>query len=102
MAKRRSQKPMCSNSTSNSAPAASQSSWRKSKLSRVSSRGHRRVEEPRAAEVDAAEELPVALERGIEHAVERLAGKALQQLVQAARAEHQQHHQAVMVGQASG
>ena len=60
---------------------------------------HRRVKEPGGAEIDAAEELPVALQVGMQHIVEGLVGKALQQLVQAGRAEHQQHHQPVVIGQ---
>jgi len=37
----------------------------------------RRVEEPGGAEIDAAEELPVALQIGMQHVVEGLVGKAL-------------------------
>ena len=60
---------------------------------------HRRVKEPGSAEIDAAEELPVALQVGMQHIVEGLVGEALQQPVQAGRAEHQQHHQPVVIGQ---
>ncbi len=61
---------------------------------------HRRVKEPRRAEIDPAEEFPVALQVGMQNAEERLAGMPpLQQPVQSLRAEHQQHHQPVMVRQ---
>src|SRR5437868_6364923 len=49
-------------------------------------RRHRRMEEPRGAQVDPAEELPVTLELGLQHAVVRLAGIAREQLVQPTRA----------------
>src|ERR1700676_523450 len=59
---------------------------------------HRRMKEPGSAEIDAAEELPVALQIGMQHVVERLVRKSLQQLVQPLRTKHQQHHQPVMIG----
>src|SRR6476659_8420249 len=43
---------------------------------------HRGVEEPGAVQVHTAEELPVSLELGMQHAVERLARIALQQAMQ--------------------
>lgn len=46
------------------------------------SRWHWRMEEPGIAQIDAAEEFPVALEFRLKHVVVRLAGKALKQLVQ--------------------
>src|SRR5262249_502521 len=57
------------------------------------------VEKPAAAEIHAAEELPVAVKLRVENAVEGFAGIALQQAVQALRAKHQQHHQPIMVRQ---
>ena len=62
---------------------------------------HRRVEEEALADVDAAEELPVAVEVRMQHAIGRALGKALEPLVQLARAEHGQHHELVEVGAAA-
>ena len=89
---------MCSNSISNGAPTASCRKRLEVEVVGGGAGRHRRMEEPAAAEVDAAQELPVALELGLQHVVERLARIALQQLVQFARAEHEQHHHAVVVG----
>ena len=59
---------------------------------------HRRVEEEALADIDAAEELPVALEVRMHRPVDRLRRKALAELlVQLARAEHDQHHELVEV-----
>ena len=58
---------------------------------------HRGVEEPRAAEVDPAEELPIPAEIRMQHTIERLAGIARQQPVQLLGAEHQQHHPPVVI-----
>ncbi len=55
------------------------------------------VKEPGRAQVDAPEELPVALQFRPQDVVVGLARKALQEAVQAGRAKHQQHHQPVMV-----
>ena len=98
---RRSQKPTWSNSQANSKPAACCSRPWKSKLSVLVSARHRRVEEPALADVDAAEELPVALQVRVQHAVGRALGEALEAFVQLARAEHGQHHALVEVGAAA-
>jgi hypothetical protein len=63
---------------------------------------HRSMEKPGGAEIDPAEELPVALQVGMQHVVKLLVGKALQQFVQPFRTKHQQHHQPVVVGMALG
>ena len=59
---------------------------------------HRRVEEEALADVDAAEELPVAVEVRMHRAIDRLRRKALAELlVQFARAQHDQHHELIEV-----
>src|SRR5215475_10455849 len=50
-------------------------------------RGNRGVEEPGAAQIDSSEKLPVAVKRGMQHVVVRLAGIARELLVQTGRAE---------------
>src|SRR3954466_13025377 len=55
------------------------------------------MEEPGVAEIDAAEELPVARQLGLQDVEVRLAGIAAQQLVQLLGAEDEQHHQAIVV-----
>src|SRR5262245_13079509 len=60
--------------------------------------GHRRVEEPALADVDAAEELPVALELRRQHPVGRAYREATaERLVQLARAKYGEHHELVVV-----
>src|SRR3954453_3390790 len=54
------------------------------------------MEEPGVAEIDAAEELPVARQLGLQDVEVRLAGIAAQQLVQLLGAEDEQHHQAIV------
>ena len=59
---------------------------------------HRRVEEEALADVDPAEELPVAVEIRVHGAIDRLRRKALAELVvQLARAQHDQHHELIEV-----
>ena len=59
---------------------------------------HRRMEEEALADVDPAEELPVAVQVRVHRPVGRLRRKALAELlVQLARAEHDQHHELVEV-----
>src|SRR5258708_6866079 len=58
---------------------------------------HGRVEEPALADVDAAEELPVAFVRRVERIVGGTLGKPLEALVQLARTENGEHHQLVEV-----
>ena len=62
---------------------------------------HRGVEKPALADVDAAEELPVALQVGMHDAIGRAPGKTLKLVVQFARAKHRQHHELVEVGAAA-
>ncbi len=68
-------------------------------VQRLARRAHRdrRVEEEGRAEVDAAEEAPVALQLRVEDAEEGLAGEALQQPMQLGRAEDEERHQSIMV-----
>ena len=56
------------------------------------------MEEPAFADVDAAEELPVAVQVRVHDAIGRARRKFFQRLVQVAGAEHQQHHELVEVG----
>src|SRR5258708_15719575 len=63
---------------------------------------HRGMKEPGGAEIDAAKELPIALQIGMQHVVERLVRKSLQQLVKPLRTKNQQHHQPVMIGAGLG
>ena len=58
---------------------------------------HRRMKEPALADVDAAEELPVPLQIGVQHAIGGARRKALEFLVQVARAEQRQHHDLVEI-----
>ncbi len=55
------------------------------------------MEEPGGAQIHTSEKPPISLQVGMNDAVERLAWISLQQFVQAARAEHQQHHESIMV-----
>src|SRR5258708_39176196 len=55
------------------------------------SRRHRGMKEPGGAEIDPAEELPVALQIGVQHAVERLVRKSVQQPVQHLRTKYQEY-----------
>ena len=61
-----------------------------------------RVEEPGCPEIDAAEELPISLQIGMQDVEEGFAGESLQQAMQLMRAEHQEHHQPVMVREGRG
>ena len=58
----------------------------------VGPRRHGGMKEPALADVDAAEELPIAVEIGMHHAIDRALRKALEPFVQFARAEHHQRH----------
>ncbi len=58
---------------------------------------HRRVEEPALLGIDAAEELPVALEVGMHHAISGSRRKALELLVELARPKECQHHELVEI-----
>ena len=59
------------------------------------------MEEPALADVDAAEELPVAFQVRVHHAIGGARRKALEPFVQLARAEHGQHHELVEIGAAA-
>ena len=58
---------------------------------------HRRMEEPAFLGIDAAEELPVTVEVGMHHAISRSRRKALELLVQLARAKQREHHELIEV-----
>src|SRR6185437_808486 len=62
---------------------------------------HGRVKEKTLADIDAAEELPIAFEFGPQHQIGRAVGKTLQPLVQLARSKHRQHHKLVEIGAAA-
>ncbi len=63
--------------------------------------GHRRVEKPAFANVDSAEELPVSVQLRAHDAIGRALGKALEGVMQFARAEDGQHHHLVEIGAAA-
>ncbi len=58
----------------------------------------RRMEEPCRAEIHPPEKQPVTVQVGMQHVVERLAGIALQKLMQFFRPEDEQDHQLVVIG----
>src|SRR5947207_5388626 len=62
---------------------------------------HRRMEEPAFADIDSAEELPIAVKIGMNDAIGRAWRKALELVVQLARAEQRQHHQLIKIGAAA-
>ena len=59
------------------------------------------MEEPAFADIDSAEELPIAVEIGMNDAIGRAWRKALELVVQLARAKQRQHHQLLKVGAAA-
>ena len=58
---------------------------------------HRRMEKPARAQINPAEELPIPVQVGMKHVIERLARISLEQFVQPLRSEHQQDHETVVI-----
>src|SRR5437763_7711216 len=59
------------------------------------------MEKPAFADIDSAEELPIAAEIGMDDAIGRAWRKALEPVVQLGRAEQRQHHQLLKIGAAA-
>ena len=64
-------------------------------------RRHRRMEEKPLADVDPAEELPIALQVRMHGAVGGARRKAIERIMELARAEHRQHHELVEIRSAA-
>src|SRR5262249_60264178 len=60
-------------------------------------RGNRRMEEPALAHIDPSEELPVAFQIRVHHAIGGAGRKTRELLVELARAEQGEHHELVEI-----